>query len=337
MELFQIIWFVLIAILFTGFFFLEGFDYGVGMLIPLVKDEHERDQLIRSIAPVWDGNEVWMITAGGAMFAAFPHVYATMFSAFYLALFLLLLALILRGVAFELRSKIDSPRWKSCWEYAIAFGSYVPAFLWGVVVADLMLGIPIAENFQYDGTFFDLVQPAAIVGGLAFVAIFLAHGSMFVTIRVQEERFIHKLRSLSIAFGRTAMICSILFLTAVAIKSRILFGSTIGSALFLLSIGAFLFSLASIGERNDRFAFFSSGLAVIFITSGVFATLFPNIMISSIDPNFNLTLYNASSTEHTLKIMTGAAFIFVPIVLIYQGFTYWIFRKRISPTNETVH
>ena len=165
-----ILWFILITVLFTGFFFLEGFDYGVGGLLPfLSSDEEERGEVLRTITPVWDGNEVWMITAGGALFAAFPHVYATMFSAFYLALFLMLVALILRGVAFDLRGRQESRCWKRFWDGAICFGSIVPAFLWGVAVTNLIAGLPINEKMIYMGGFFDLLTPYTIVGGLAFL------------------------------------------------------------------------------------------------------------------------------------------------------------------------
>lgn len=331
LETLQIVWFVLIAVLFTGFFFFEGFDYGVGMLLPIVKDESERDQLVRSIAPVWDGNEVWMITAGGAMFAAFPHVYATMFSAFYLALFLMLVALILRGIAFELRGKVDSTKWRTRWEWAIAFGSYIPAFLWGVVVANLMLGLPIVREFKFAGTFLDLVTPAAIVGGLTFVAMFLAHGSMFASLRMQDEKFVHKLRSMAASFGKTAIGCFVFLLIAMWMKSSLILDKPLAIALFILAAGSLFFALVCIGERNDRLAFISSSITIILVTAAVFIGIFPNLMISSLSVDWSLTIYNASSTEYTLTLMTIAAGLLVPVVLIYQGFTYWIFRKRISP------
>ena len=178
---YNILWFVLIVVLFTGFFFLEGFDYGVGTLLTLISDkESDRSQLIRSIGPVWDGNEVWMITAGGATFAAFPHVYATMFSTFYIALFLMLAALILRGVAFEFRHHREDEVWQRRWSYALAFGSIVPAFLWGVAVTNLIAGLPIGADKVYQGGFFDLLTPYTIVGGITFVLVFAFHGAAFL-------------------------------------------------------------------------------------------------------------------------------------------------------------
>ena len=181
----NILWFILITVLFTGFFFLEGFDYGVGILLPFISPrDEERRLVLRTIAPVWDGNEVWMITAGGALFAAFPHVYATMFSTFYLALFLMLLALIMRGMAFELRNRHESLSWHRFWDGAIFFGSALPAFLWGVAVTNLLRGLPINAHMIYTGSFFNLLSPYTIMGGLAFFFVFTFHGAAFLTLRL---------------------------------------------------------------------------------------------------------------------------------------------------------
>src|SRR5512143_431159 len=178
------LWFGLIAVLFVGFFFLEGFDYGVGSLLAVVgKNDRERREVVNSIGPFWDGNEVWLLTAGGAMFAAFPHWSATLFSGFYLALVLMLFALILRGVAFEFRSKVENPAWRRTWDWAIVFGSFVPALLWGVAVANLLRGVPIDQKMNFVGTFFDLLGPYALLGGVAFVALFLLHGALFLNLR----------------------------------------------------------------------------------------------------------------------------------------------------------
>lgn len=206
-----ILWFILITVLFTGFFFLEGFDYGVGGLLPfLSSDEEERGEILRTITPVWDGNEVWMITAGGALFAAFPHVYATMFSAFYLALFLMLVALILRGVAFDLRGRQESRCWKRFWDGAICFGSIVPAFLWGVAVTNLIAGLPINEKMIYMGGFFDLLTPYTIVGGLAFLFVFLFHGTAFLTLRLAKTSLILRCQEVALKTGAIAAIFFVL-------------------------------------------------------------------------------------------------------------------------------
>ena len=185
MEL-NVIWFILLTVLFVGFFFLEGFDYGVGVLLPFLgKNDLERRILINTIGPVWDGNEVWMITAGGAMFAAFPHVYATLFSGFYLALFLMLVALIARGVAFEFRSKENHPQWRSTWDWLIFFGSVIPAILWGVAVTNLIQGVPIDAKMHYVGSFFDLLSPYTLVGGLTFLAVFSYHGAVYLGLKTE--------------------------------------------------------------------------------------------------------------------------------------------------------
>ena len=204
MEL-QVLWFILVTVLFTGFFFLEGFDYGVGTLLPFLSDkDEERSMVIRTIGPVWDGNEVWMITAGGALFAAFPHVYATMFSTFYFALFLMLLALILRGVAFELRMKHECACWRRSWDAAICFGSAIPAFLWGVAVTNLAQGLPINGNMHYTGSFFDLLSVYTIIGGLAFFFVFAFHGAAFLTIRLAHTGLIYRIRETALKLGACA-------------------------------------------------------------------------------------------------------------------------------------
>jgi cytochrome d ubiquinol oxidase subunit II len=204
MEL-NVLWFVLITVLFTGFFFLEGFDYGVGGLLPFMgRTDEERGMIIRTIGPVWDGNEVWMITAGGALFAAFPHVYSTMFATFYLALFLMLVALILRGVAFELRGKADCLCWRRFWEGCIAFGSLVPAFLWGVAVTNLIAGLPINENMHYLGSFWDLLSVYTIVGGLTFLTVFLFHGAAFLTQRLGDYGLMLRARAYALKTGAAA-------------------------------------------------------------------------------------------------------------------------------------
>ena len=207
----NILWFVLIVVLFTGFFFLEGFDYGVGMLLPFIgKTDEERRITLRTILPVWDGNEVWMITAGGASFAAFPHLYATMFSTFYLALFLMLVALILRGVAFELRGHKDSAIWRRGWDKCIVFGSVVPAFLWGVAVTDLIAGLAIDANMTYTGGFFGLLSPYSIVGGLAFVFVFAFHGAAFLTMRLADRHLIMRVQDVAKKAGALAVVFFVL-------------------------------------------------------------------------------------------------------------------------------
>ena len=300
---YNIHWFVLIAVLFTGFFFLEGFDYGVGTLLHFIsKDEKDRTQIIQTIGPVWDGNEVWMITAGGAMFAAFPHVYATMFSTFYIALFLMLVALILRGVAFEFRHHRDDDEWKRRWSCALTIGSVIPAFLWGVAVTNLIAGLPIGANMVYQGGFFDLLTPYTVVGGVTFLCVFAFHGAAFLSLRLTNTYLLARARTLALKFGAAAAVFYVLCMILTYTETD-LYDSPVG------------------------------GLAIVGTTVGFFVGLFPRLMVSSLNPGWSLTIRNASSTEYTLSIMTIAAVILVPIVLIYQIWTYYIFRKRITPES----
>ncbi|HEY3424658.1 MAG TPA: cytochrome d ubiquinol oxidase subunit II [Negativicutes bacterium] len=323
------LWFILIAVLFTGFFFLEGFDYGVGMLLPFLgKNDQERRLIINSIGPVWDGNEVWMITAGGALFAAFPHVYATLFSGFYLALFLMLVALIGRAVAFEFRSKDESPLWRSTWDWTIFFGSAVPALLWGVTVTNLIKGVPIDAKMQYVGTFFDLLSPYTLVGGVAFLLVFLFHGALFLTLKIEGE-LVERARGVALKVG---FIAAVVYLGCVALTytNTDLFASMLGGVAIWGAVLVFVLAYVFTWLRKLGLAFTMSSLAIAFTTVGFFAGLFPRIMVSSLNPEWSLTIFNASATPYTLKIMTVAALILVPVVLAYQIWTYWIFRKRVT-------
>lgn len=327
-----VVWFILITVLFAGFFLLEGFDYGVGMLLPFLgKDDIERRMIINTIGPVWDGNEVWMITAGGALFAAFPHVYATMFSSFYLALFLMLLALIGRGVAFEFRSKDESPVWRNTWDWLIFFGSVVPAFLWGVAVTNLLQGIRINEKMIYVGSFFDLLSPYTILGGLTFVFVFLFHGAMFLTLKT-EAYLVLRSRNVALKCGALAILlfvaCMMMTYTNTDLFSSIAAGSilTIAAVVFVIGYGLAWMKKYGLG-------FICGALAIICTTVAFFVGLFPRLMVSSLNPDWSLTIYNAASTQYTLSIMTIAAIVFVPIVLVYQAWTYWVFRKRVTAKN----
>lgn len=324
-----ILWFILITILFIGFFFLEGFDYGVGMLLPFIgKNDTERRIVINTIGPVWDGNEVWMITAGGALFAAFPHVYATLFSGFYLPLFLLLLALIGRGVAFEFRSKDESPVWRSTWDWLIFCGSAVPAFLWGVVVTNLIQGIKINERMIYTGSFWDLLTPYAILGGLLFVTVFLFHGAMFLTLKT-EAYLILRARNAAVKAGAAAIAAYIAYVLLTYTNTDLF--HSVPAVIFLLLTGiSFLLAYTCAWLKKYALSFLLSAAAIISITVSIFSGLFPRLMVSSLQAEWSLTIYNAASTPYTLSIMTVAALCLVPVILLYQGWTYWIFRKRVS-------
>ena len=329
MEL-TVLWFVLIVVLFTGFFILEGFDYGVGTLLPFISGQNDdRRMVLRTIGPVWDGNEVWMITAGGALFAAFPHVYATMFSTFYFALFLMLLALILRGVAFELRGRYDSDEWRRYWDGAIFFGSSLPAILWGVAVTDLLGGLPINGQMIYTGTFFDLLSVHSVFGGLAFLLVFAYHGASFLTLRLADTGLIGRVRVLAGRTGALAILVFVLFIFMTLISTDFM-EKGIAVALLLGAALLFVLGYAAMLRGCCKGSFLLSTLAIALTTVSFFAALFPRLMVSSLNPDWSLTIANASSTPYTLSIMTTAALCLVPVVLLYQGWTYWIFRKRVS-------
>lgn len=331
MEL-NVLWFILITVLFIGFFFLEGFDYGVGILLPFLgKNDRERRLVINTIGPHWDGNEVWLLTAGGAIFAAFPNWYATLFSGFYLALFVILLALIARGVAFEYRSKDDRPAWRSAWDYAIFFGSFVPALLWGVAFGNIVRGVAIDATMTYTGTFFDLLNPYALLGGLVTLTLFTVHGALFVELKtdgVVRERAKTILNKLAIPL----VVLVVAFVVYTFVETDLFSnGGFVTLASVVIAAGALLFAAYNILVRQ-RYgaAFLSMGATIIFVVVWLFSGLFPRVMPSSLGAEFDLTIYNASSSPYTLQVMTVVALIFVPLVLLYQGWSYWVFRKRLT-------
>jgi cytochrome d ubiquinol oxidase subunit II len=336
-EFLQTLWFILIAILWIGFFFLEGFDFGVGMLMPFLgKKDVERRAIINTIGPHWDGNEVWLILAGGATFAAFPDWYATLFSGFYVALFLLLLGLILRGVAFEFRSKDAHPGWRRLWDGCIFVGSLVPALLLGVAFANLAKGVPIDGNKIYTGNLLTLLNPYALLGGLTLVVVFLLHGANFLCLKLAGE--LHE-RARRLARGLWPV--SLVFLAALMIAIMVVTDlyARLGIASVLLPIGALaallLAGYATTKER-EGWAFVLAALAVVLIPGSFFVTMFPRIMISSTNADYSLTIYNASSSPYTLKAMSIVALIFVPIVLAYQAWSYWVFRQRIQAEPKSL-
>jgi cytochrome d ubiquinol oxidase subunit II len=331
MDLHQL-WFILISVLFIGYFFLEGFDYGVGILLPFLgQTDRERRVIINTIGPFWDANEVWLLTAGGAIFAAFPNWYATMFSGFYLALFLMLLALIVRGVAFEFRSKDKNPRWRALWDWMICVGSFVPALLWGVAIANLVRGLKIDADMTYVGAFWDLLNPYALVGGLASLAAFTLHGAVFIGLRTRGEME-QKATTWAARLWAPAVATGVVFAIAGYFATD-MFSKEIGVNPGPVPIGATAALLASgwfIRSKRNGWAFVMTGLAIVLATITVFMGLYPRVMISSLNADWSLTIYTAASSDYTLKVMTVVALIFVPITLIYQGWSYWIFRERIN-------
>jgi cytochrome d ubiquinol oxidase subunit II len=325
------VWFMLIAVLFVGFFFLEGFDYGVGILLPFLgKDDRERRVIINTIGPHWDGNEVWLITAGGAMFAAFPNWYATLFSGFYLALFLMLLALIVRGVAFEFRSKDRHPDWRNLWDWMIFVGSLLPALLWGVALANIVRGVPIDADMNYVGGFLTLLNPYALLGGLAALAVLTLHGAIFLTLKTRGD-VMEKAGAAARKLWLPAVVLSVLFAAATYFATDIFTRRGINPG--IVPLGAVVTLLAAgwlIRSRREGWAFAMTGLGIALTIVTMFMGLYPRVMVSSLNPAWSLTIYNASSSHYTLTIMTIVAVIFVPIVLIYQGWSYWVFRERIG-------
>ncbi|MEA5025173.1 Cytochrome bd-I ubiquinol oxidase subunit 2 [bioreactor metagenome] len=330
----NILWFILISVLFIGFFFLEGFDYGVGILLPFMgKNDTERRIVINTIGPVWDGNEVWLITAGGAIFAAFPNWYATLFSGFYLALFFILVALIVRGVAFEFRSSDRSPRWRSAWDGGIFAGSLLSAILWGVAVTNILRGVPINGEMQYVGTFFDLLSPYTLLGGVTTLLLFTVHGALYLTLKTEGE-MVRRAWGIAKAVSVAALVVLVL-LAAMTYFQTDLFLSTPATLGILVCALAMILTVLFTYKQAAGKAFIASSLTIASLVLSVFLGLFPRVMVSSLNPEWSLNIYNASSSPYTLKIMTIVALTLVPIVLAYQIWTYWVFRKRV--TAKDVH
>ena len=330
----QTLWFILIAVLFTGFLFLEGFDYGVGILLPFVgKSDHERRQVINAIGPVWDGNEVWLLTAGGAMFAAFPNWYATLFSGFYLALFLILIALIVRGVAFEFRSKDDNLRWRALWDAAIFIGSFLPALLWGVAFGNLVRGVAIDASMTFVGQFGDLLNPYALLGGLVTLTLFILHGALFLELKT-DAIIRERVGRVARLFWLPVTVLTLLFVAFSASQTDMF---TDLNAVKIIGLVAAVLGLLAAGyciwqHRYGR-AFLATGITIAAVVVVLFGTLFPRVMISSLGAANDLTIYNASSSDYTLQVMSVIALTLVPVVLAYQAWSYWVFRKRL--TTET--
>jgi cytochrome d ubiquinol oxidase subunit II len=320
------IWFALIAFLWVGYFVLEGFDFGVGVLLPVIgRTERERRAVIATIGPVWDGNEVWVLVAGGATFAAFPEWYATLFSGFYLALFLILVGLILRGVAFEFRGRRADPAWRRRWDAAIFIGSLIPAILWGVAFANVVAGVPIDAKHEFTGDLFTLLNPFGLLGGLTTLGLFVTHGAVFLALKTTGELRARAKRVAAVAGPATAAVV-VVFL-AWAQQQR---GDTGSLVMSVFAVAALVGALLANRLGHDGWAFIGTAATIALTVVAMFVALFPNVMPSSTDAAFSLTTTNASSTQLTLQIMTVVAVLFTPLVLLYQGWTYWVFRRRIS-------
>jgi cytochrome d ubiquinol oxidase subunit II len=320
------IWFILITILWVGYLVLEGFDFGVGILSPLLgRSEPERRALLRTIGPVWDGNEVWVLVAGGATFAAFPEWYATLFSGFYLPLFLILLGLILRGVAIEYRNKREDLVWRTRWDWAIFAGSLLPAVLWGVAFANIVAGVPIDAGHEYTGDLFTLLNPYGLLGGLTTLALFVTHGAVFLALKTDGD-LRRRANRLAGRLGLAAAVVAVAFLAWTQLQHGDPASLLLSAAAALSLVGA----LAANRLGRERWAFGGSAATIALAVVALFVALFPDVMPSSTNAAYSLTVENASSTPYTLTIMTWVAVIFTPLVLLYQGWTYWVFRRRIS-------
>lgn len=337
----NLIWFLLIAVLWTGYLVLEGFDFGVGMLMPIIGNRRKhgpvaadtrRRVLINAIGPVWDGNEVWLLTAGGATFAAFPEWYATLFSGFYLALFLILVALIVRVCAFEWRPKINTDRWRTGWDRMFVFGSFVPALLWGVAFGNLVRGVPIDASKNFTGTFFTLLNPYSLLTGLVTLSVFLLHGAVFIALKtagdVREDA-----ADLAATFAIPALVIGAVW----AIWTQLAYGKVWTWVPVLVAAACLVGAVFLTRARDEKRAFLATIGTIVAAVVLIFGSLFPNVMPSTTSPDFSLTIYNASSTPYTLTVMTWVAVVLTPLVLLYQGYTYWTFRRRISTDQIGEH
>ncbi len=332
-----LLWFVLIAVLWTGYLALEGFDFGVGMLLrTFARDERERRVMLRTIGPVWDGNEVWLLTAGGATFAAFPEWYATMFSGMYLPLLLILVALIVRVCALEWRAKINDERWRDRWDVMLTVGSWVPSVLWGVAFANLVQGMEIElvdGTHQLTGGLLSLLTPFTLLGGLVTLGLFLTHGAIFTALKTAGP--IH-VRAVRLAH-RLAVPSAVLALVWV-LWAQFSYSANLVSLVPAVVAGASLLGVVvttRLGREGWAFALNTVGIvgAVAFI----FSAMFPYVMPSSLDPAASLSIADAAATEATLTVMSIVALVFVPVVLGYQGWTYWVFRKRVWASDIVGH
>jgi len=325
----QTLWFILITVLFAGFFLLEGFDYGVGTLLPFVgKNDQERRTVINAIGPVWDGNEVWLLTA------AFPNWYATLFSGFYMALFLILFALIVRGVAFEFRSKDETPRWRRMWDAAIFIGSALPALLWGVAVGNMLRGVLIDAQMHYVGSFFDLLNPYGLLGGLVTLSLFVLHGGLFLEMKTDgpvRERVQLVVRSAWIP----VLVCVLAFVAFSFFQTTMFAPLTAVKAIALVvAVIGLLAAIFTILSKRYGLAFIGTSVTTVAVVVLAFATLFPRVLPSTLNAAYDLTIYNASSSQYTLQVMSVIALTLVPIVLAYQAWTYWVFRKRLTTQSK---
>jgi cytochrome d ubiquinol oxidase subunit II len=323
------VWFVIEAVLWIGYFVLEGFDFGVGLSLPLIgRRDRERHAVLSTILPVWDGNEVWVIVAGGAMFAAFPGWYATIFSTFYLPLLAILFGLIIRAVGLEYREHREDAAWRRRWDWCIIAGSFLPALLWGVAFGNIVRGLPINAGHNFTGSLLDLLNPFALLAGLVTLTLFLTHGSVFLALRTTGELRLRAKRQASVA-GAITVVLGVGFLVwlnrlpGIENRGAVLVCSIVTAAALVFGLGMHL-------ANRDGWSFAGTAVTVGGVVITLFTALYPRLMPSTSNPAWSLTIQNSSATHYTLTIMTWSAAVLVPLVLAYQAWTYWTFRKRIT-------
>ncbi|MFC3999589.1 cytochrome d ubiquinol oxidase subunit II [Nocardiopsis sediminis] len=321
-----LIWFIAIAVLWIGYFVLEGFDFGVGTLLPAVgRDDTDRRVMINSIGPVWDGNEVWLITAIGATFAAFPSWYASLLSGFYLPVLLILLALIVRGVAFEYRGKGDTDRWRAWWDRAIVFGSTVPAVLWGVIFANVVRGVDMGADHVVDAGLLDLFGPYALLGGLTTLSLFTLHGAVFLTLKTDGD-VRRRSREQALRAGAVAIPAGTAFLA----WTQAAHGSAWTLPVAVAAGGALVLGVLLAARGREGWSFTATAVAIGAFTVTLFGSLYPDVLPSATDPAHSLTVANAASAPYTLTVISWVALVFVPVVVGYQAWSYWVFRRRVT-------
>jgi cytochrome d ubiquinol oxidase subunit II len=325
----QTIWFIIIALLFSLLFLLEGFDFGVGILLPFMsKDERERRSVINTIGPFWLGNEVWLVCTAGAMFAAFPGWYATLFSGFYPLFLMMLAALIFRGAAFEFRSKFHSPALRRASDRAIFAGSLVPALLWGVILSNIVHGVPVKSAMNYNAGILSLLNPVALAGGVTTLLIFTLYGALFLSLKSSgslSERASGFAKKLWAPATLSTVVCITLHVTGTGIKEGALLMT---STIFLIA------SILLLYKNRAGWAFSMMALAIIFSIVTIFMNLYPRVLVSNINPVYSLTIYNTSSSEYTLGILCFVALLFIPLIIICQICSYWIFRERVTINSK---
>jgi cytochrome bd ubiquinol oxidase subunit II len=328
----QDLWFCLIGFFFAAYFVLEGFDFGVGLLLPfLPRNEEERNTMFRTIGPVWDGNEVWLVIAGGSMFAAFPTWYATMFSGFYIALLLLLVFLIVRVLSFEWRERNEQSRWLGVWAWANTIGSLGAALIWGVAFSNLLYGVPINSSRDFVGSFSDLFNLYTLLGGIAVVLLFAFHGATYLTLRTSGELC----RRAATAARRLSIVAAVvgagflIWTVAVAVdrNDKDIFPPVLPA---VLAIVALLGAVVCVRLARSGWAFVLTAAGAFLVVATIFTSLYPRVMVASNDFANSLTVDNASSAQYTLKVMSVVALIVLPLILVYQGWTYYVFRQRLS-------